>query len=58
MNNIISDISKRIMVVNGIAQVRWIERCNDNVDIIKAKNLHDDIWQVELIRRVGTYYRK
>lgn len=57
MSNIISDISKRILVVKGIKTVRWIELCNKDRDIIKVKNLHDDVWQVELIKRVGDYYQ-
>jgi len=58
MGNIISDVSKRIMVVKGVPTVRHIEHCNNGRDIIKVKELHDDIWEVELIKRVGTYYRK
>jgi len=54
---IISDISKRILVVNGVEKVRWIEFCNKGRDIIKVKNLHDDVWQVELIKKVGDYYQ-
>lgn len=55
---IISDISKRVLIVNGEQSVRWIEKCNEGRDIIKAKNIHGDVWQVELIKRVGDYYRK
>lgn len=58
MSRIIRDVSKRVLIVKGEEIVRHIEQCNKNRDIIKAKNLHDDIWQVELIRRVGSYYRK
>lgn len=57
MSNIISDISMRILVVKGVEKVRWIEFCNKGRDIIKVKNLHDDVWQVELIKRVGDYYK-
>lgn len=58
MSPILSDISKRILVVKVEECVRWIEFCNKGRDIIKVKNLHGDIWQVELIKRVGDYYRK
>ncbi|WP_163221289.1 hypothetical protein [Clostridium sporogenes] len=57
MSNIISDVSKRVLIVKGIREVRWIELFNKDRDIIKVKNLHDDIWQVELIKRVGDYFR-
>lgn len=57
MSNIISDISKRILIVEGIEEVRRIESCNKGIDIIKVKNLYDDVWKIELIRRVGDYYR-
>lgn len=57
MSNIISDVSKRTLIVKGMDEVRWIELCNKDKDIIKVKNLHDDIWQVDLIKRVGSYYR-
>lgn len=58
ISSIIRDVSKRVLIVKGEKSVRWIEQCNKNKDIIKAKNLHNDIWQVELIKRVGSYYRK
>ena len=57
MSNILSDVSKRTLVVKGIEEIRRIENLNEGRDIIKIKNLHDDIWQIELIKRVGDYYR-
>jgi hypothetical protein len=58
MSVIIRDVSKRVIIVKGEKSVKWIEQCNKKKDIIKVKNLHDDVWQVELIKRVGSYYRK
>jgi len=58
MSNIISDVSRRTLIVKGMAEVRWIELNNKDICIIKVKDLHDDIWQVDLIKRVGSYYRK
>ncbi|WP_251861069.1 hypothetical protein [Clostridium sp. Marseille-Q2269] len=58
LSNIISDISKRVLIVKGIEEVRRIKLCNKERDIIKTKNLYDDIWEVELIKRVGDYFRK
>ncbi|MGO5073875.1 hypothetical protein [Clostridium botulinum] len=58
MSNIISDISKRVLIVKGVEEVIRIRRLNKNKDIIKIKNLHDDIWQIELIKRVGDYFVK
>lgn len=46
------------MVVRGTSEIRRIESCNQGRDIIKVKNTHDDIWQIDMIKRVGTYYRK
>lgn len=55
--DIISDISKRTLIVRGVKKVRWIEFCNKGRDIIKVKNLYNDVWQVDIIKRVGDYYK-
>ncbi|MCD3234291.1 hypothetical protein G8V06_09325 [Clostridium botulinum D/C] len=57
MQYIISDISKRILIVQGEKEVRRIKSLNKGTNIIKIQNLHDDIWKVELIYRVGDYFK-
>lgn len=54
---LLSDVSKRVITVKGIEEVRRIESINNGIDILKVKNLNGDIWQIELIKRVGDYYK-
>lgn len=58
MSNIISDISKRVLIVKGFEEVKRIAEINQDERIMKVKYLENDIWNIELISRVGDYYNK
>lgn len=56
---ILSDVSKRVIVVKGINEVRRIEVINrTNKLIMNVKNLYEDVYEIELIYRVGSYSGK
>lgn len=61
MGRIISDISKRVMIVEGEEEVKRILSVvsrSDSNDIVETKKLADDVWEIEIIKRVGSFYNK
>lgn len=54
MGRIISDISKREIIVEGIDEVERIEHINRNKCIVNIEIIAKDIYKVSLIGRVGT----
>lgn len=59
-SNILSDISKRILIVKGANEVERIRRINDeNVYKFNCKEVDEDIFEIELINiKVGSYHKK
>ncbi|TAH62774.1 MAG: hypothetical protein EWM50_04975 [Gottschalkiaceae bacterium] len=60
MNKIISDITKRILIVEGIEEVERIKFLyrNEKVHQIEVTQLALNKYQVEIIYKVGDYFRK
>ena len=59
MNRIISDISKRVLIVEGEEEVRRILGVTNGDDcIVGTKKLADNVWEIEIIRRVGSFFNK
>ena len=56
---IISDISKRVLIVEGEEELKRIlsipsREKNDN--IVETKRLAENVWEIEIIKRVGSFY--
>jgi uncharacterized protein YutD len=58
MDSIVSDVSKRTLVVKGMSKVASILDGNNGKSIINVKPLRMDFYQVEIIYRVGDYLNK
>ena len=56
MNKILSDISKRELIVEGIEEVERIKFINNNEHIFNLEILAKDLFKITLIRRVGSFY--
>ncbi len=57
---IISDVSKRILIVKGIEEVERIKNLyqRDKIHSINIKKLSDDNYEIEIIYSVGDYWHK
>lgn len=56
---IISDISKRVLIVEGKSELDRILQLEENREehIVNVKKLGNDVYEIELIRKVGSFYR-
>ncbi len=56
---IISDISKRVLIVEGKSELDRILHLEENKKehIINVKKLGNEVYEIELIRKVGSFYR-
>lgn len=58
-SRIISDISKRVLIVEGYNEVKRItsleKREGNKTKIINVKALANDVFEIELISRVGSF---
>lgn len=56
---IISDISKRVLIVEGKDELDRILHLEENgkEHIINTKELGKEVYEIELIRKVGSFYR-
>lgn len=56
---IISDISKRVLIVEGKSELDRILHLEENREehIINVKKLGNEVYEIELIRKVGSFYR-
>lgn len=56
---IISDISKRVLIVEGKSELDRILHLEENGGdhIINVKKLDKDVYEIELIKKVGSFYR-
>lgn len=56
---IISDISKRVLIVEGKDELDRILHLEENrkEHIINTKKLGKEVYEIELIRKVGSFYR-
>ena len=57
-NMIISDVTIRTLIVKGIDEVERIKMLNNNEYNIKSKKISSDIYEVQLIHRVGDYLER
>lgn len=55
---IISDTTIRTLMVKGIEEVKRIKHLNKDEHILNVTQESRDIYKVELIYRVGDYFRK
>lgn len=59
MGRIISDVSKRVLIVEGYDQVKRItsleRKEGGKTRIINVKTLAKDVFEIELISRVGSF---
>lgn len=53
---ILSDISKRELIVMGFETARGIDIKNNGRDLITIETLGDNLFKVTLIKRVGSFY--
>lgn len=58
MGNILSDTTKRIIVVEGFEEVERIKDLYRGNCTIEVKELSANIYEVEIIYNVGDYYKK
>lgn len=57
MGRILRDVSERTLIVQGADEVDRLQGINDSRRFIfKSKFLYDDVYEVKLISRVGSYY--
>ena len=56
---IIRDISKRVLIVEGKSELDRILHLEENREehIINVKKLGNEVYEIELIRKVGSFYR-
>ncbi len=56
---IISDISKRVLIVEGKSELDRILNLEENrkEHIINVKKLGKEVYEIELISKVGSFYR-
>ena len=56
---IISDISKRVLIVEGKSELDRILHLKEGEkdQIINVKKLGKEVYEIELIRNVGSFYR-
>lgn len=55
---IISDISKRVLIVEGKSELDRILQLEENREehIVNVKKLGNDVYEIELIRKVGSFF--
>lgn len=57
MGRILRDVSERTLIVQGADEVDRIEGTTDRRRyIFSSRFLYDDVYEVKIIRRVGSYY--
>lgn len=56
--SIISDISKRILIVRGAKEVERIKDINKGIHSIEVTEWENDIYKVEINYSVGDYFKK
>lgn len=57
---IISDISKRVLIVEGKSELDRIMhlQASDTERITNFKKLGNEVYEIEIISKVGTFYKK
>ena len=59
MGRILRDVSERTLIVQGEDEVYRMQTINrDGKYIFSSRLLYDDVYEVKLISRVGSYYPK
>lgn len=56
---IISDISKRVLIVEGKSELDRILHLEENREdhIINVKKLGKEVYEIELIKKVGSFFK-
>lgn len=59
MGRIISDVTKRELIVQGYDEMNRITRLHmkDKETIMDCTKIGEDVWRIELIYKVESYYK-
>lgn len=54
---ILSDVTKRVILVKGADEVERIKTINKDFRIFECRKMRKDLCEITLIERVGSYYK-